>query len=106
MNDPVILDLRQRDGLVILLDEGVSCAPSVSGFKNLDTNYTLTINDNTYNVSNGGIVLEPTTKSLVINIGASDFPKGSYKGKLISDSRILGIYINIPITIKSYEADN
>ncbi|MFV9552090.1 hypothetical protein [Algibacter sp. PT7-4] len=100
------LDLTQNAKLTLLIDEGVSYQPSISGLNILDTEYALQINNKTYTVANGGLILEAQTKSIVINILETDFTKGNYTGNLISNSRQAGIYFNLKIYIECYGNNN
>lgn len=97
MKNEITTDLRFDAVWSILIDQGVSYQPSISGIVNLDSNYTLTIGNVVKTVLNEGLTL--TADGIVIVINENDFPKGEYKGYLVSDSKQAGIYKNIEIKL-------
>ena len=97
------LDLRNSVKLPnILITEGISYAPSITGITNLDSNYTMVINNITKNVGNGITLLND---GFVFEIGANDFTVGEYKGYIKSDSRVAGLHVCFELKIICY-ADN
>lgn len=96
------LDLRVNARLVLQIDEGVSYQPSINGLNALDSEYSLTFPSKTYTVANGGLALEESTKSIVINILEDDFEQGNHQGVLVSESKQAGIYFKMTIDIECY----
>lgn len=99
------LDLRQSAKLMLLMEKGVSYQPSINGLNALDVEYTLTFPTKTYTVANGGLVLVPSTKSIVWNILEDDFDQGNHQGILLSESKQAGVYFKLTIDIKCYDND-
>lgn len=104
MSNSATLDTRQGAYTNILMDAGVSDVITWSNIPNLDTGYTLEINDLTYTVGSG-LTIDIPTKSVVWTLDASAFTGGqTYKGTLKSDSTIIGTYLFI--NIKLFVDDN
>lgn len=99
----VTLDLRIDNKFPLFIDKNVAYQLAFSDINILDTEYTLTFEHKTYSVSNGGLVLETESKSIIWDILADDFEKGNHNGVLVSQSRQSGIYLKINIQVKCYE---
>lgn len=98
----ITLDLRQQNEINLIIDAGIKYSPMIEGIRQLDEEYSLTFQGvgPKFTVSNGKIVLVQETKTLVIHIEPEDFPaRKTYKGVLISRSRIDGIYFKASVNV-------
>ena len=97
-----ILDLRQNDEFAILLDVGTSGHIVWSDIPILDTNYTVTITDDSGSVLNSyasgsGVVIDTTNNSVTwsFDSGLTSGSLGCFYGKIESDSKEIGNYLRI-----------
>ena len=94
-------DLTTTSTIELKLSKDVLYSPSLEGFKSLDTNYTLEFENGVKSSVGDGITIidQDDLKSLVFVVDAANFDKGNHVGRLVSDSRISGLYLNILIKL-------
>ena len=102
-----ILDLRQDDEFAILIDKGTSGHIVWSDIPIMDTNYTVTVTDNSGSVTNtytsgSGIVLNDTNNSVTWSFGTeiASGSTGCYYGRIESDSKEIGTYLRIRFKVE------
>lgn len=97
-----LLDLRNDCDIQIFEDFGVVDVITLAGFTNLDAGYTISITKDTttqtYTVGSG---LTLGVNSIAWSLDTSALSTGIWKGTLISDSRVAGVYFkaNIELTL-------
>ena len=97
------LDLKQKEELVVYADKDVLYNISFNDVPNLDTGYTIVLNEGeitelTYTVGSG-IVLVSETNSIVWQLDTNDLIEGKHYGYLVSDSDVAGLYLNIDLIV-------
>ena len=98
------INLRQDILLRILLEHGVTYAPSFDGIPQLDTGYTLTLDPGlatevVYTVGSG-LTLSSFTSSVVWNLDTSVLQNKTYTGILESDSKVSGVYLKVNLQLE------
>lgn len=78
---------------------------TISGFDEVDTDYTLTFTNGTdnvlFNVGNGKIVVNSTDKTLTLMFSGDEFNQDEYTGVLESTSKEADKYLMLEITLKN-----
>ena len=104
MSNHAKLDLTQKIKLDLCINKGVIYAPFLKGFSQLDSDYTLEIDNKIYNVENGiTLINTEEQKKIVFTIDGSLFEVGNYVGKITSVSRVSGLYLQATLNLKVIE---
>lgn len=115
MSNTANLDSRQKGTLEWYLDFGTSDvavivpdSDSLADFV-LDSGYTLTLDEGKatekiLTVGNG-ITLDTQDKSISIALDTSTMEKKTYTGCLVSDSKVVGVYLKKHINVYVTDAD-
>lgn len=98
------INLKQDILLRILVEHGVSYAPSFDQLPQLDTGYTLTLDaglatEQIYTVGSG-LTLSSATNSVIWNLDTSQLQAKTYTGTLESDSKVSGMYLKINLIVE------